>query len=298
VPRFFLPLAVTSLVFVTAFVSGAPKLGIGLAQERPDPYSTGVLIAIGAMEPCPIFIGGVTANSPAEQAGVGSGDRLLEVDGKEVQGMPPPEVVKLLQWDQPGQVTLKLWHMGKEYEALIQREKLSSILAAAGMKEAGGRLVPLDTTDAEVKRMMEMEPEPPPTVHRVFPLHYPLNTHLYYGGFEILILEHPPRVAVGGLEHGPAFRAGIHLGDVILSVNGVNPVGESREELEALFSSNQPKSLTLVVDRVTTTKTIEFQLEMASEVLKENHRRLVNGILLPDGMADEDLHCITDMYVK
>lgn len=146
--------------------------------------------------------------------------------------------------------------------------------------------------------MMEIEHEPGPTVHHVFPMHYPLNTDLYYGGFEILILEGLPQVFVGGLERGPAFRAGIHNADAILSVNGLDPAGRSRDELEALFSSPQPKSLRLVVDRVTTTKTIEFQLEKASDVLKENHRRLVGGILVPDGIADEDLHCITEKYLR
>jgi hypothetical protein len=49
-----------------------------------------------------------------------------------------------------------------------------------------------------------------------------------------------------------------------------------------------------VVDRVTTTKTIEFQLEKASDVLKENHRRLVDGTLVPDGLAAEDVPCFTE----
>ena len=143
--------------------------------------------------------------------------------------------------------------------------------------------------------MMEIEQRP--IVGRAFPLHYPLNTDLYYGGFELFILAHPPQVAVGGLEEGPASRAGIHQVDVILSVNGVDPTGKTPEELEALFSSPQPKSLSLVVDRVTTTKTIEFELEKTSDVLKENHRRLVNGTLIPD-VADEDIHCFNEKSSK
>lgn len=294
VPRLFVLLALTPLAFVLGFVSGSLKFSAALAQEGPDPYSIGASIFVPSTEACPIFIGGVTAKSPAEQAGLRSGDRLLAVDGKEVQGMPLPEVAKLLRSrsDEPGQVTLKLWRKGKVYEALLQREKFSSILAAAGLKGAGGFVVPLDTTEAEVQRMNENEQRP--ISHRVFPLHYPLNTDLYYGGFEIFIFAHPPQVIVGGLEQGPASRAGIHQGDVILSVNGVDPTGKSPEELEAQFSSNQPKSLRLVVDRVTTTKTLEFQLEKVSDVLKENHRRLVNGTLLPDGVADEDMHCFTE----
>jgi S1-C subfamily serine protease len=280
------------------FSSGSPKFSTAAAQEAPDPYSIGVSIFVASTKACPIFIVGVTAKSPAEQAGLRSGDRLLEVDGKVVQGMPLAGVAKLLRSDQPGPVTLKLWRRGKEYGALLQREKYSSILAGAGMKRAGGFFVPLDTTEVEVKRMMEIQNEQRPIAHRVFPLHYPLNTDLYYGGFEVFVLTDPAQVAVGGLEQGPASRAGIHSGDVILSVNGVDPARKNPEELESLFSSNQPKSLRLVVDRVTTTKTIEFQLEKASDVLKENHHRLVNGTLLPDGVADEDMHCFTERPSK
>ncbi len=296
VSRHFLLLALTSLAFVIGFVSVSPKFSTALAQQGPDPYGVGVSVIVGSTKACPIFIGDVRAKSPAELAGLSSGDRLLEVDSKKVQGMPLPEVAKLLRSDQPGPVTLKLWHKGKVYEALVQREKYSSILAGAGLKSAGGFLVPLDTTEVEVKRMTENEQQP--ISHRVFPLHYPLNTDLYYGGFEIFIFAHPPQVAVGGLEQGPASRSGIHQSDVILSVNGVDPTGKSPEELEALFSSDQPKSFRLVVDRVTTTKTLEFQLEKVSDVLKENHHRLVSGTLLPDGTADEDVHCFTENSSK
>ena len=296
--RLFLLFALTFLAFVMGFVSGSPKFSTAIAQEAPGPYVTGMSIIVSPTKACPIFIGGVNAKSPADQAGLRSGDRLLGVDGKDVQGMPLLEVAKLLRSDQPGPVTLKLWRRGKEYEALVQREKFSSILAAAGMKQAGPFYVALDTTEAEVKRMTEMNNEERPIAHRVFPLHYPLNTDLYYGGFEVFVLTDPAQVAVGGLEQGPASRSGIHQADVILSVNGVDPAGKSPEELEALFSSNQPKPIRLVVDRVTTTKAIEFQLEKVSDVLKENHRRLVNGTLIPDGVADEDIACFTEKPSK
>jgi len=61
--------------------------------------------------------------------------------------------------------------------------------------------------------------------------------------------------------------------------------------LEALFSSYQPKDITLVVDRITATKTIKLRLEKASEVLEENHNRLVDGKVIPGGGAVEDFRC-------
>lgn len=282
-------LAVLFLALVAVSVPGSASISEAMAQQGPEPYTIGASLFVNPMKGCPILVTTVWSNSPAERAGIRAGDRLLEVDGKNVSGMSSPELAKLLRSNQPGQVALELWRTGKEYKVLVEREKLSAILARAGKKRAGAYVVPLETSDAEVKRM-EAEEERQ-IAHRVFPLHYPLNTDLYYGGFEIFIFADPPQVAVGGLEQGPASRAGIHQGDVIVSVNGIDPKGKSPEELETLFSSHQPKDITLVVDRITAIKTIKFHLEKTSEVLKENHNRLVNGKVIPDGGAVEDFRC-------
>ncbi len=279
----------TSLVFVLCLFVGLPSVS---AQTPPDLYSIGASIITGTKKDCPIFIGGLGSKSPAKSAGLRAGDRLLAVDGKDVKGMELRQVATLIRSDQPGNVALKVWRGGKEFEVVVPRRRSSAIIAGEGLKQAGPFLVPLDTTEAEGKRMMENEQRP--IAGRAFPLHYPLNTELYYGGFEIFIFTHPSQVVVGGLEQGTATRAGVHPDDVILSVNGVDPTGKSPKELEGLFSSNQPKVLKLVVDRVTTTKTIEFQLEKGSDVLKENHWRLVDGTLVLDGLADEDLPCFAE----
>lgn len=283
--------SLSALVFWICFVDGFSTVS---AQNAADPYVIGVSIITGSKKSCPLFIGSVAQKSPAESAGLRPGDRLLAVDGKDVKGMELRQVVYLIRSDQPGDVALQLWRNGKDFQVIVPRRRNSAILAAEGMKRVGPFIVPLDTSEMEVKRMMEIEQEQRPILGRAFPLHYPLDTNLYYGGFEVFILARPPQVAVGGLEQSNATRAGAHSGDVMLSVNGIDPVGKSPKDLEALFSSTQPKTLRLVVDRVTTTKSIEFQLEKASDVLKENHRRLIDGTLVPDGLADEDLPCFTE----
>jgi C-terminal processing protease CtpA/Prc len=282
-------LAVLFLAFVAASAPGSATISEAMVQQGPDPYTIGASLFVNPMKGCPIIVTSVWSNSPAERAGIRAGDRLLEVDGKNVSGMSPPELAKLLRSDQSRQVALELYRRGKKYKVLVKRDKLSAILARAGKKRVGAYVVPLDASDAEVKRMEEEEGRQ--IAHRVFPLHYPLNTDLYYCGFEIFVFADPPQIAVGGLEQGPASRAGIHQGDVILSVNGVDPKGKSPEELEALFSSHEPKDVTLVVDRITTTKSIKFRLEKTSDVLKENHNRLVDGKVIPEGAAVEDMRC-------
>lgn len=281
----------TSLGLAICLAAGFPTVS---AQNAPDSYGIGTSIIIGSKKPCPFFIGWVAKKSSAESAGIRVGDHILAVDGKDVKGMQLSQVTALIRSSRPGNVALKLWREGKEFEVIVPRQKSSAIFAGEGMKRAGPFIVALDTTEVEVKRMMETENEQRPIAGRVFPLHYPLNANLYYGGFEILIFALPAQVMVAGLQLGAASRAGIHQGDVILSVNGIDPTGKSPEQLEALFSGNQPKALKLVVDRVTTTKTIEFQLEKASDVLKENHVRLVDGTIIPDGLANEDVPCFTE----
>lgn len=261
------------------------------AQTSADPYSIGVDIWPPVKNGCPMVIGSVGVKSPAERAGIRAGDRLLAVDGKDMKGMSLGQVGQALRSDQPGAVALDLWRGGKNYRIVVQRERRSAILAAEGKKTLGSFVVPVDTTEAEVKRMAEAEARP--IAGRVFPLHYPASTELYYGGFEVFVFTNPAQVVVGGLEQGPAAKAGIHQADVILSVDGVDPRGKSTQELEAFFSGTHPRTTRLVVDRVGTTKTLEYKLEKASDVLAENHLRMVNGTLIPDGLADEDIPCYT-----
>jgi len=284
---FFLLISCLAMVFTPAS-----------AQNNSDPYMIGASIIRGSRRTCPMFIGAVTPKSPAESVGLTPGDRLLAIDGKDLNGMDLHQVATLIRSDRPLNVTLKLWRSGKEFEVAVPREKASAILAGEGMKQAGPIVVPVDTTEMEITRMMEIENGSRPIVGRVFPLHYPLNPNLYYGGFEIFVFAQPSQVVVGGLERGPALRAGIHQGDVILSINGIDPRGKEPAELEGLFSSNQPRNLKLLVDRVSATKTINFQLEKVSDVLKENHKRLFDGELVPEGLADEDLSCFTTRPAK
>lgn len=98
-------------------------------------------------------------------------------------------------------------------------------------------------------------------------------------------------MTVGGIEEGPAKAAGVHYGDPIVSVNGVNPRGKSGAKLEQLFSSPAPATMTLVIDRDGRTKTFTFQLAKASDVAAANHKRLYKGRMIPSVIPMPYLRC-------
>jgi C-terminal processing protease CtpA/Prc len=115
-------------------------------------------------------------------------------------------------------------------------------------------------------------------VGRVFmATHYPRNPELFYGGFEMFMLRDPDQVMVGGIEDGRAARAGVHWGDVVISVNGIPVTGKAASELESLFSSREFKVMHLQVDRLGSGKTFDFRLERTEDIAHQNGKRFRDG---------------------
>jgi C-terminal processing protease CtpA/Prc len=98
-------------------------------------------------------------------------------------------------------------------------------------------------------------------------------------------------VIVGGIENGPAQKSGIRWGDQIVSVNGIDPRGKSFSELEHLFSSLQPATMRLVVNRFGVEKQMMFQLAPASDVLRDSGWRVIEGAKVPLYVPDEYARC-------
>lgn len=261
---------------------------VGQRGSPDDPYSLGVDLL--GQKGCPIFIGNVISGSPAERAGIHPGDQVLAVNGAPVQDIR--QAAKLIHSNGPAPVTLRLKSDGKILEMIVGPEKRSAIFARNGKKIVSGAIVPEDTTQAEVDRMVNFDGRR--LVARVFPTHYPADPEIYYPGFEIFVLRTPARAAVGGIEDGPASRAGIHWGDVLISVNGAPVAGKTPSELEQMFSQARPALMRLRIDRMGEIETFDIHLEKAEDVARQNGKRLVGDNVVPAWVSDHYLHCFVN----
>ena len=269
-------------------------LGLGLliscpaVGQGPSSFVTGIGL-IGGADSCPMFVRYVCAPSPAQRAGVKSGDVLIAVDGTRVS--TDGEALKLLQPEKPIPVTLTLVRQDKTYVATVGREQRSMLPCNQGYKLlTSGMIAPLDATETEMNGKLASITRDR-FVDRAFPTHYPSNEKLYYPGFEVMILKNPAQVVVLGIEDGPALRAGVHWGDTILSVNGLDPRNKSVTELESLFSSQKPGSMTLKIERESVTKEFTFQLAETAQLLRDNQLQLLQGELVPLGLPERYLYC-------
>lgn len=265
-----------------------------LAQHSSaDEYVTGMTVVgrPGAGPDCPPIVWQVTPDTPAAQAGIQPGDRLLSVDGHRGSDIRDFGTLRpLLHAKDSKPSTIELEGQHGVYRVTIGRVKQSVLFERGGWKIGPhGILYRLDATDAEMKRANRPEP---PASSIVFPTHYPNNPELYYPGFEAFVWQEHPEIAVGGIEeNGPALKAGVHYGDVIVSVNGVNPLGKSIAQLELLFSSPKPATMKLVIDRNGVVKTFVFDLVKTADLLRQNKNRLYQGEIIPLDVPEAYLHC-------
>lgn len=263
---------------------------ISFAQDRVDDYVIGMTLLgkPGAGPACPPIVWLVEPDTPAAKVGIQPGDRLLAIDGKSVTDIV--QARSLLRTSEPKSSTIELEGERGAYTVTVGRIPNSVLNERSGWKRGpDGSLYPKDATPAEMQRIGKMQGEPGTKVFSVG--RYPANQELYYPGFELFVWPEPQAITVGGIEEGPAKAAGVHYGDPIVSVNGVSPREKSVAELEQLFSSPVPTTMTLVIDRDGETKTFKFQLAKASDVAAANHKRLYKGRMTPSVIPTIYLHC-------
>jgi C-terminal processing protease CtpA/Prc len=260
-------------------------------QSSADEYVTGMTVTgrPGADSSCPPIVWVVDPDTPAAKAGIQPGERVLAVDGH--RGIDIVQARPLLRTQDSKPSTIELDGEHGRYTVTVGRIKASVLSERHGFKQGpDGGWYPKNATEAEMQRISKIQAEPPAN-ERVFPIHYPANLELYYPGFEVFVWKEPQPMTVGGIEDGPARTAGVHYGEMIVSVNGINPRGKSMAELERLFSSPTPATMTLVTDRDGAINTFTFELAKASDVAATNHKRMYEGKMIPSVGPPAYLHC-------
>jgi serine protease Do len=195
------------------------RLGVMIQEVDQD-----LANSFGLAKPAGALVSSVEKGSPAEKAGIVSGDVILKFNGKEVASSRDlPSMVADIT---PG-VTAKveIWHDGKVREVSVNVGEMKT--ASADEKPSGNAkgglglavrpLSPDERKEAEVA--------------------------------EGLVVEN--------VDDGPAAKAGIQPGDVILSVNGVK-VG-SAEKLRSLVAKHD-KNVALLVLRGNNKMFVPIQL--------------------------------------
>ena len=100
----------------------------------------------------------------------------------------------------------------------------------------------------------------------------------------------------GRYRRGSCRKGRCALGDALVSINGMPTSRKTEAELESLFSAREPTAreptmMHLQIDRVGSLKNINFRLEKAEDIARENGKRFVNGEIVPLWANDKDLHC-------
>jgi C-terminal processing protease CtpA/Prc len=251
------------------------------AQQSERNYGIGVSLT-GSEKTCPIFVLGVRKNSPAAQAGIRPGDRVISVDGSAVK--TAQEAAQLTTSRSASPVRLEMAREDRVYSVTVRREEFIRLLRNDGLRMiASGAIVDANLTEAEITHFLSISSalENAKDISTAFPGHYPANKDLYYPGFEVFTWDAGTQVVVGGIEDGPAYREGIRWGDRIIAVNGVDPRKKTAMELESLLSSPKATSISLVVKRGNLEKTVSVELAKAADILRDNHWQVVNGKLIP-----------------
>jgi S1-C subfamily serine protease len=266
------------------------------SQQKLPKYITGVTILGPASCPDnPVFVASVFPMSPAASGGLKVGDQLLSIDGELVRGLK--DASTRMSSSNLSPVILKVKRNGSVRILSVAREESATIRSRNGLRLLDdGSLVPTDYTDAELEEFRSVKRDLEQAMRagdflNVFPGHYPADKSLYYPGFEIFVWNKGSQVRVGGIENGPAKQSGIHWGDRIVSVNGIDPEGKSITELESLFSSSHAMQMQLMIERAGVQRTYSFQLDIAAKVLRANDWRIADGKMVPLWLPRADTKC-------
>ena len=183
------------------------RLGVMIQEVNQQLADT-----FGLEKPAGALVSSVEKNSPAEKAGIEAGDVILKFNGKDIsRSTDLPRLVSELS---PGTVAkIELWRKSRIMNISIG---VGEMMVAGGKNKASG--------ENKVELGLTVRPLTPAERRQA---------------------DVPNGLLVEGVDAGPAARAGIQTGDVILSVNGEKT--GSIEKLRSLVSKNNKRLALLIL---------------------------------------------------
>ena len=219
-----------------------------------ESYSAG-FIALLLKNPEEVWVRHVFPNSPAHRAGLFPGDRLVEVDGRTASGLTQEDLGDLLaQSSEPRQISLKVSRGGSTVSLVIETKR------ARGFIESNFHIPLL-----------------------LFSRQRRLKGDDYILGIQALHAENPREAILQRVRYpSPAFDAGLHLGDLLLSIQGKPIQDISRDELGEFLQQNKPSEIVLKVLRLGEKLTFRVTLTRYKQALAKIGRKLMkNGTPAP-----------------
>ena len=200
------------------------QLGVmigGLTKNLADYF--GVDASKGAL------VSDVLKGSPAEKAGLETGDIILKIDGRDVEGVG--QLRNTIAMVAPGtKVDLLIYHNGKEKTVTVSVTELSDTIVQAGVSELPLKLgLTVENLTGDSRRYYGLQPDE---------------------GVLVTNVDSDSR----------AFEAGIRPGTIIISVNQ-KKVGSTKEYGEALQASVETKKVLLLVKEQRYTRFVVLPLE-------------------------------------
>jgi C-terminal processing protease CtpA/Prc len=214
------------VLVATAFEGPEHARWVGLTRiaRGENGYSAG-FDAILLKNPEEVLVNHVLPGSPAQRAGLFPGDRVLEIDGRQVSGLEPHQISDLiLKPDEPREVIFKLRRGLSTFSVKLHTQKIKEI------------------NDSAPYYLVEPKSE------------------VLVLGLVVLGVENPHEAMVAQVKYpSPAFDAGLHVGDRVLAVNGTRIERMTRQQLTEMLQPKADSELKLDVSRLN--QRLAFQIK-------------------------------------
>jgi len=99
-------------------VSTTLDLSYGTQDLKPTDFALDKIGFLPVIQPGPVLVSSVPADTPAAKAGITAGDQFLSIDGHSFHGLPT--IVAYLQAGKGAPVTLEVNHAGKTTKMVVQ----------------------------------------------------------------------------------------------------------------------------------------------------------------------------------